>query len=438
MKRLCMIIIVVNENGGELARWAIEPQYSWAESFSDGVALVQTDEDFWMFVNRANENEFSRTFARIEDYLSVEFFPNKLPVVCETDSSEPYVLKRDGTAAPLPECKIVFRGDGNYTYQEAMSDNYKWGVVDIHNHWLVPPEYTAIAREEEIIHISSFDGDGLVTDDGEVIFFENVRFINQFTNGYALVEGEVPPEETSKDHPTQYWYNYIDAEGNYVLTRPLYEKPAGISNGIITYKENNLYGLMDTNGTVLIPPMYAYAGVYSDGLIAVENENGEIGYVNLNNEIVIPFQKAVYGGEFHNGYAAFETVEGRQYLIDKTGKRVTIDQYTHCLYSAYSENAEGVDVWKLIYSTLPNRIDVFFADRGCIVGPFEFVGQIFPDSFVGTRPNTHKKSLVDISSGEAIWYDFISIGIFSEGLAAVCVDGKWGYVLNPLAAETAG
>lgn len=55
-----------------------------------------------------------------------------------------------------------------------------------------------------------------------------------------------------------------------------------------------------------IAPQYEKAGIFSDGL-APAKQNGKWGYINTDNEVVIPFQYDV-AGIFNEGYAVVGTL----------------------------------------------------------------------------------------------------------------------------------
>ena len=79
---------------------------------------------------------------------------------------------------------------------------------------------------------------------------------------------------------------------------------------------------------------YSKAWVFSEGLAAVMKD-GKIGFINANNEVVIPFQFDYtdkcrmwkFGYVFHNGYCAMPDADGDLGLIDKNGNWVVEPAY---------------------------------------------------------------------------------------------------------------
>ncbi|MBO7221335.1 MAG: WG repeat-containing protein [Alistipes sp.] len=79
---------------------------------------------------------------------------------------------------------------------------------------------------------------------------------------------------------------------------------------------------------------YCKAWVFSDGLAAVMKD-GKIGFINDQNDVVIPFQFDYtdkcrmydFGYVFHNGYCAMTDADGNLGLIDKIGNWVVEPEY---------------------------------------------------------------------------------------------------------------
>lgn len=87
------------------------------------------------------------------------------------------------------------------------------------------------------------------------------------------------------------------------------------------------HGLADTTGKVLIAPQYNNKLYMSEGMIAVKNNEGKYGYVNIKNERIIDFKYA-YASSFSNGRAKVQlTQKGKYGYINKKGKLVIKPKY---------------------------------------------------------------------------------------------------------------
>jgi len=110
------------------------------------------------------------------------------------------------------------------------------------------------------------------------------------------------------------------------------------TDSIAVYAIPNKRGYIDrTTGEIIIDAEknnYRKAWMFSEGLAAVMKD-GKIGFINMKNEIVIPFQFDYsdkcrmwdFGYLFHKGYCIMTNEEGDLGLIDKSGNWVVEPEY---------------------------------------------------------------------------------------------------------------
>ena len=135
------------------------------------------------------------------------------------------------------------------------------------------------------------------------------------------------------------------------------------TNLIVFKDENNLYGVKDTSGNIIIVPMYKEMCPFSCGLSMVRNKEYGYAYVNRYNEAVVLFGKYTWcDPEFVCGYARvvkYSIIEEKDKwgIIDTMGNIVVPmeydkiwvlkEGYLHCI-KAFNGNEE-------------TRIDLFSA-----------------------------------------------------------------------------
>ena len=91
------------------------------------------------------------------------------------------------------------------------------------------------------------------------------------------------------------------------------------SKQFLPFKQNNLWGFMDEEGSIQIQARYDFAEEFSEGL-AIVGKEGKVGFINKNNKTVIPF-KYDDAYSFKNGVAI--VIQNEKYgLIDRLGKEL--------------------------------------------------------------------------------------------------------------------
>ena len=101
--------------------------------------------------------------------------------------------------------------------------------------------------------------------------------------------------------------------------------PPADGDSLTVFFRRGLRGYLNANtGKVVIPEQYRRAWVFSEGLAAVVNESGKIGFINKDNEIVLPFDN-MYNSKnsadylFRDGYCMMINDEGKCGMIDRSG-----------------------------------------------------------------------------------------------------------------------
>ena len=93
-----------------------------------------------------------------------------------------------------------------------------------------------------------------------------------------------------------------------------------------------LFGFMDNKGKLVIKPQYYAVGVmyplFSEGLAAVLNRDGQYGYINTKGQQVITLDEASVRdmGPFKEGMACIRKEDGTCYFINRSGQRVTMPE----------------------------------------------------------------------------------------------------------------
>jgi WG containing repeat len=151
-------------------------------------------------------------------------------------------------------------------------------------------------------------------------------------------------------------YHLIENNTYRLITNTAYQaiSPADF-NGVLRVKKNNLWGMIDLTGAVLLEPTYAEIRKTNDGFYPTMNKDEKFGFIDKRGKLLIPFEydDVKY---FRNGYCVvtkgkekwglinkynakvvplyFKTVtysEGHYDMIDEKGNTFTIDDKGDCM-----------------------------------------------------------------------------------------------------------
>jgi len=394
--------------------WAVKPQYDEAYGFAANLSAVKENGSFF-FIDKSQQNVFDKEFSQIPRYeKDVKLFINQLPVVSVSQESDQQYLSRAGVRIDPTHLSTMiepFRQE----FRVARSENGLYGLVNVLGQWIVQPIFDEMKISEDGTPLVVKDSIwGFINDKGECMLVPEVSNIGNFVQGIAMAyvhNGKIGLTE----------YNFIDRNGNILFENNFTGAPPEYHDGIVCYKEDDLYGYMNLNGEVLIAPQFKYAGIFSEGLAAVTNLKNEIGYIDENGKILVEYRKGFYGGPFESGMASFavKTFWGavKEGVIDTSGKWLIKPIYDSVYYH------KDANVWELDRG---DKTDVYYVAQDEIVKGFSLIGLMTDNFFVGIKGE--KEYIIYFSSGEPVWKGFDHVLDFSEGLFPVESGGKYGYV----------
>lgn len=98
-------------------------------------------------------------------------------------------------------------------------------------------------------------------------------------------------------------------------------EPEYVEDGLLALvKKGNKYGFINSNNEILIPLEYDQATTFSEGLACVKKD-GKWKFINDKNEIIIDNLKIEYPTRFKEGYARIHLGFGNMRFIDSKGKK---------------------------------------------------------------------------------------------------------------------
>lgn len=262
----------------------INPQFSNATMFRDGIALVCTSGDIpkWGYINEEGK------FVINAIYKSATTFSEGLAWVV-TEGSAPSVINN--------------KGEVKFTLKEAESvNNYSEGLASFQKNSEDGPKY------------------GFVNAEGKVIISTQFHEVGIFKEGLCPVK--------NKDDK----WGFINKEGKIIINYQ-FDNAKDFSNGLAIVELSNKEGIINSEGKYIINPQYKY--IQKDLNLFLVNQDGKYGWIDKEGKITInpQFEEAFIFGE--NDLAAVKSGDKWAY-INKEGKIMINPQFDFALPFNYS------------------------------------------------------------------------------------------------------
>jgi hypothetical protein len=235
-------------------------------------------------------------------------------------------------------------------------------------------------------------------------------------------------------------WGFIDRSGNLVL-EPRFQAASPFSEGLARVSlpgtGNRVCGYIDTGGNWAIPPGFSDGDSFSDGLAPV-SINGRAGYVDKAGNLVGEAAAFDHAWRFAEGLGRIR-VRDRFGYVDRSG-RVVIQPH----FAWADDFREGMAV---VAVRVPRSgLKVGFIDRSgrFLIRPQYSAASGFSDgvALVATEGTAYifegvlsldadrppAPRFINLHGMLAFKTSFEKAASFSEGLAAVQIGGRWGYI----------
>lgn len=195
-----------------------------------------------------------------------------------------------------------------------ISKEGKFGAINRKGDIVIPAKYEELGNFSD--GLASFKDKlyGYLDRKGNIVIEE------QFVEAGPFREGLAKVLKTGRKHKC-----FINTSGEEVFNTIKFEYVSNFDEGYAVVKRHGLFGYIDFDGDILIPPAYHHAKPFSQGLAAVATKNGLYGYINTQGKQVIDFNLQEAG--------KFKDVACVKYkhgwgLINRTGLFVVCPQFT--------------------------------------------------------------------------------------------------------------
>lgn len=250
----------INKKGEEI----VPIIYEHADSFSKGIAPVCLDED-WIFIDK--EGAALVSFGSQYSYIAHE--SDGLFLVENSETRLCGYINQSGTL--IIDCIY----DNATPFSEGIASvakNEKYGYIDTKGDVVIP-----------------------------IIFSE----ANDFNNGFAIVFDENDKKLI------------IDKQGSVSEQFSIYTSVSDFLNGFSSAKIDDKYGIIDNQGSTIIPIMYDSEIYEHNKYFSVELDN-KFGIVDIHNNIIIPIEYYT-AKPLGNNYFFVEYDKNNGAIFDKKG-----------------------------------------------------------------------------------------------------------------------
>lgn len=287
----------------------INPQFSEASLFRDGIALVKTsgeDEEYGYIDKRGK-------YLILPQYKDATIFSEGIAWVV-VENGYPTAINEKGVILfSLKDAEDVFLfKEGLAAFSQYEKESLKWGFVDKKGNIKISPQFDAISYfSEGKCAVENSEGKwGYIDKEGRVEITYQFDYAGDFFEGQSIV--------IKNDK-----FGVIDKNGKYVIN-PQYAYMME-DNSLYLLKVKDKWGWCDKKGKIIINPQFVEAYPFFESSLASVKMNNRYGYINKKGNIEISPQ---FTAAFpFTGDIAF--VENGEQIgcIDKKGKFVINPQF---------------------------------------------------------------------------------------------------------------
>lgn len=307
-------IYPIKQNGkwgyiNKLGQITIEPKFSIALPFSDGLAFVKTTKSFNFRVIDSNGNIVLKLPLEVN-------IPSKNSGYSE-DLAPVSVNGKYGFINANGKTVINFQYDFAEAFSEGLAlvkKDGKYGFIDKDGKSVIEPHFDSARGFSDGlagVYLQKTDKYPLfINKKGEIIFY----LPNQVTKSFIK-------KSTSENNIFDSLLNPSINTGSLTNTfnATVSFDRLGFSEDLVSVRVNNQYGYMNKDGKIAIEPQFAYADAFSEGFAQVSIK-GNCAFINQSGQVVIHTPYDYYSCScFSNGLAKIQ-VAGQIGYIDKSGQ----------------------------------------------------------------------------------------------------------------------
>lgn len=290
---------------------AINPQFSLASYFNEGLALVQELGDS----GKIGFIDYSGKYVIQPDYLTATLFSEGIAWVVKKNGAPMAIDKNGHVLFKLDEAQVARCYSQGLAPVQVYKNGYPyWGFVSKTGVFEIQPQFeNVLFFTEDLCAVQKEGVWGFINETGRLVIPYRYSKVGMFNNGRAVysIDGQ---------------YGLIDKSGKTIINA-IYETMDNDGN-LYMIKLDGKMGWCDRNGKTIINPIYREIQPFNESDIAAVSIDGEKwGYINIKNETVIAPQFTM--ALPFNKNCALASIDGQSYgLINKNGVFTTEQKYS--------------------------------------------------------------------------------------------------------------
>lgn len=253
----------------------INPQFSRANPFIEGIALVQSTDGKYGFIGEDGKYIINAQFKDATDFSNglaltvkengkLEYINTKGEVKITLDANVDYSTNFNSGYA------FIFKSNGNGNYSIIGTDGKelfpsKYKITSLfHEGMAIVSNYDSTSRKETF---------GFINEKGELVIPFQFERVYDFHSGLARFSAGGK-------------YGFIDKQGKFVIN-PQFDDVYDFEKDLALIKQGSLYGYIDKQGKIVINPQYKDANSFYSGLATVTSTDGKVGFIDEKGNYVI-------------------------------------------------------------------------------------------------------------------------------------------------------
>lgn len=412
------LIPVANGNQFGYIDWdgkiVINPQFSEANLFKDGVALIKTSgkDALYGYIDTKGTYVINPQYlyaTDFEDGIALTVKPNEYPKGINTKAEMVFELKNAQSVTNFSEGLAAFSTESD--------EGLKWGFIDNKGTTVITPQFQNVEKfSDGKAAVSNKEGKwGYIDKTGKILINNQFAKAGVFNNGKAVVY-----DSSGKA-------GLIDESGTYKIN-PQFQQMIPDGNKFLVESGGKM-GWADNEGKIIINPQFDSAFPFQGNNTAPVRQGDSWGYIDDEGKFVINPQFSI-AYPFMNGKAIVGNSSDFG-IIDKKGSYVVNPQFSG-LSSSYSNLVRQNNLQSIISDyfdaeSIANAVKKEITPE--TVNGFDFTT---PLSQIMVKYPQHK---LDYYYGNSFLFQNqeinknANLSLAVEG--TIYIQSGWSYVVNP-------